>query len=91
MSQPLFHLPFNRESEGTIKLLTYGVIAKMRQIAVRMASSLQIGQILVGRTGIPYHLQKVLYERKEKNVKNEEVIRRLWLALYEPSTPIGIS
>ena len=58
----------------------------MRRTALRMASSLQVGQTLVGQTGIPYHLQKVLYERKEKDTKNEEVVHRLWLALYEPAT-----
>jgi len=42
------------------------------------------------QTRIPYHLQKVLYEWKEKDAKNEEVIHRLWLALYEPPTPIGL-
>jgi hypothetical protein len=46
-----------------------------------MASSLQVGQTLVGRTGISYHLQKVLYERIDKGTENEGVVHRLWLAL----------
>lgn len=43
-----------------------------------MASSLQLGQTLVGRTGISYHLQKVLYER---GTESEGGMHRLWLAL----------
>ena len=51
---------------------------------MRMTSSPRIGQTLVGRTGISYH-QQVLYERKQKDTGNEEVMHRLWLALYDPS------
>ena len=51
-----------------------------------MGSFLQAGQTLLGRTGITYRLQKVLYERKEKGTKNEDVIRRLWLAQYASPT-----
>ena len=58
----------------------------MRQTVARMGSSLQAGQTLVGRTGITYRLQKVLYERKEKGIKSEDVMRRLWLAQYASST-----
>ena len=58
----------------------------MRRTVVRMGSSLQVGQTLVGRTGITYRLQKVLYERKEKGTKNEDVMRRLWLAQYASPT-----
>ena len=55
----------------------------MRRTVVRMASSLQVGQTLVGRTGIHYHLQKILYERKVKDTGNEKVMYRLWLALCD--------
>jgi hypothetical protein len=55
----------------------------MRRTMMSMASTLQVGQTLVGRTGIYYHLQKILYERKLKDNRNEEIIRRLWLAQYE--------
>ena len=58
----------------------------MRRTIVKMASSLQVGQILVGRTGIHYHLQKIIYERKLKDTGNEEVMyRRIWLALCDLS------
>lgn len=46
----------------------------------RMGSSLQVGQILIGRTGVSYCLQKVLYERIEQGTKNKDIMRRLWLA-----------
>jgi len=51
-----------------------------------MGSSLQVGQTLVGRTGVSYCLQKVLYERKEQGTKNEDIMRRLWLAEYASPT-----
>ena len=58
----------------------------MRGTVARMGSSLQVGQTLVGRTGVSYRLQKVLYERKEQGTKNEDIMRRLWLAQYAFST-----
>lgn len=48
-----------------------------------MSSSLHVGQTLVGRSGIPYHLQKVLYERKGRGVKNENPTHRIWFAVYK--------
>ena len=56
-----------------------------------MAPLLQLNQTLIGRTGTSYHLQKILYERKrneefQKRAANEEGMRRLWLALYNPSS-----
>jgi serine/threonine protein kinase len=59
----------------------------MRHTISRMASSLQIGQTLLGRTGVPYHLREVLYERKG----SEGIMHKLWLALYGPSNLTSIS
>src|SRR5271156_4637586 len=59
----------------------------MRHTISRMASSLQIGQTLLGRTGVPYHLREVLYERKG----SEGIMHKLWLALYGPSNLTIIS
>lgn len=52
----------------------------MRRTIPGMAPSLQIGQTLLGRSGVPYHLREVLYERKE----NKDVVHRLWVAWYAP-------
>lgn len=56
----------------------------MRRTLARKAS-LHVGQTLVGRTGTPYHIQKILYERKHENPVKDADIRRLWLATYDPS------
>ncbi|KAI9723205.1 MAG: hypothetical protein M1828_004308 [Chrysothrix sp. TS-e1954] len=46
-----------------------------------MASALQLGSRLVGRTGVRYQLRKVIYERTEQRSKGaEKLISRLWLA-----------
>lgn len=57
----------------------------MQRTLLRMTSSLQEGQTLVGRTGISYWLQKVIYERKRKETEYREVMHSVWLARYDLS------
>ncbi|KAI4249588.1 MAG: hypothetical protein L6R42_008921, partial [Xanthoria sp. 1 TBL-2021] len=47
---------------------------------MRMASLLRPGQILLGRTGVPYQLQKVLYERVDNDGGVKIVKNGIWLA-----------
>ncbi|KAL8771045.1 MAG: hypothetical protein Q9209_003464 [Squamulea sp. 1 TL-2023] len=48
-----------------------------------MASALSTGQMLVGRTGVSYHLEKVLYERLEEAGGVKVSKNSIWLARSE--------
>lgn len=54
----------------------------MRRTALSMTSFLRPGQILRGRTNMPYELQKVLYERLASDDEVPTVRNTIWLATY---------
>lgn len=65
-----------------LSLLRARILPKIRRrTTIRMGSSLEVGQTLVGQTGTPYLLQKVLYDRDEGKIR-----RTVWLALYDCPT-----
>ena len=52
----------------------------MRTTHMKMAASLRTGQTLVGRTGLSYNLQRILYERQDDASKMQDTARRIWFA-----------